>query len=102
MWDAGEPVEVRYITFESQTARSTSPSNVAYCFHVNGRFTPDSLAVRRSLQNLFARYGYYAKIELRSDSSSRDESARTMEKFLKLALPKIESALPDWSQYEGR
>jgi hypothetical protein len=101
-WNPDEPLDVRYITFEGQTLRSTSPINVAYCFHVNGDFTADSLAVRAALQNLFARYGYYAKIELRSDSGSREDSARTMEKFLVLALPRIKSALPDWRQYQGR
>jgi hypothetical protein len=103
-WEmGGRALETRYIAFSDQRVRSAIPAcNVAYFFHVNGTFMSDSLAVRRSLQNLFARYAYYAKVELRSDNTTREASAGSMKDLLAAALPQIEKALPDWSQYQGK
>lgn len=98
--EAGNPreIEVRYINFEDQTANSRITRNVAYFFHVNGQYECDPLGVRRSLQNLFQRYGYYSKIEMMSLLRDREESARVMGDFLASALPPIEKSLPDWNK----
>ena len=89
-------VEVRYINFEDTTGlfASKQPKNVAYFFQVNGVLESDPLAVRRRLQNLFNRQGYYAKVELMSLSRDREESASTMRDFLAGAMPEIQKRLP--------
>lgn len=99
-WGAGRDLSVRYITFNSPT--SPIPRHVAYFFHVNGGYQSDSLAVRRVLQDLFARYGYYAKVELLCVAKDREASKKSMQAFLAEALPAVESALPDWKQFQGR
>jgi hypothetical protein len=98
-WGLGRNLAVRCITFESQAA--PIPCNVSYFFHVNGSYESDSLAVRAALQNLFARYGYYAKVELMCVTRDRPASDKSMQDFLTVALPSIESALPEWSQYQS-
>jgi len=96
-----QELRVRFITFEGE--RDNIPRHVAYFFHVNGRYEADSLAVRAQLQNLFARYGYYAKVELMciADNRSVADVKQSMQDFLRSALPRIEAALPLWSRYEG-
>lgn len=102
-WNLGSRgVEVRFISFDNQTSRTSQPCHVAYFFQVNGRYESSSLAVRRALQNLFERYGYYAKVELRSDAPDRAAAERSMRELLSAALPEAEKALPDWNQYQGR
>lgn len=89
----------RFIHFEDQVAgRKAVARNVAYFFHVNGRYTNDSLDVRASLQNLFEKYGYYAKIELMTVLDNREEAAGVMDDFLSFALPEVEKVLPDWKK----
>jgi hypothetical protein len=99
-WGLGRDLEVRYISFESQTTANAPPCNVAYFFHVNGKYTSDSFAVRAELQNLRNRYGYYAKVETMCVHPDREVAARAMRDFLAEVLPKVESVLPDWSQYK--
>jgi hypothetical protein len=102
-------VSFRYINFEDQTGQRRESKNVAYLFHVNGHYESDVLGVRRSLQNLFERYGYYAKIELMTVSPSRagdlaggqavqDQSLAAVEDFLNAALPDFERCMPDWEK----
>jgi len=101
-WQVGERnLEVRHITFENQTG-TRGLYNVAYFFHTNGHFESDSLKVRATLQNLFARYGYYSKAELMCISTDRAASQQAMQDFLARALPAFEGALPDWKQYLGK
>jgi len=101
-WQIGDSsLEVRHITFENQTG-SRVPCNVAYFFHTNGHFESDSLKVRATLQNLFARYGYYSKAELMCVSNDRKASQQAMADFLTRALPSFEAALPDWKRYQGK
>jgi hypothetical protein len=90
-------IEVRYIQFEDQTGYSMVSRNVAYFFHVNGRYESSPLGVRRSLQNLFERHGYYAKVELMTIVRDSGESARIMSDFLAASLPEIEKCWPDWN-----
>lgn len=88
-------VEVRYINFEDTTGfASKQPKNVAYFFQVNGMMDSDPLAVRRRLQNLFNRQGYYAKVEVMSLLRDREESASTMRDFLSVAMPEVQKRLP--------
>jgi hypothetical protein len=57
--------------------------------------------VRRSLQNLFRKHGYYAKVELMTTIRDTEKSAQVMSDFLCAALPEIEKCLPDWNAIEG-
>ena len=96
-WKLGEDrnVEVRYINFEDTTGfASKQPKNVAYLFQVNGTMESDPLAVRRRLQNLFNRQGYYAKVEVMSLLRDREEAASTMRDFLAVAMPEVQKRLP--------
>ena len=104
-WDVGltnptdRAVQVRMINFEDQTPnRGSLPVNVAYFFQCNGSFESDPLnGVRFRLQNLSEKYGYYAKIELKSVMADSAESERVMADYLRYALPQIEECLPDWN-----
>src|SRR5579864_1501540 len=101
----------RYISFDDQTGRGRVSRKVAYFFHVNGHYESDPLGVRRTLQNLLEPYGYYAKVELMTESpnpgllpgepapaQSDDRSLAAMENFLTALLPDLERCLPDWEQ----
>jgi hypothetical protein len=91
--------KVRYIVFEDQTpGRQSVAKNVAYFFHCNGEYVSDPMGVRKSLANLFQRYGYYMKIEVQTIRLSPDESAKVMNDFLTDALPDIEKSLPDFEK----
>ena len=100
-------LDYRLINFEDESGRGRAARNVAYFFHVNGHYEPDPLGVRRSLQNLFERYGYYAKVEVMSageaaragqtPGGARQESTDAIEDLLKSLLPEVERCLPDWA-----
>jgi hypothetical protein len=102
----GKPRDLgfRFITFEDISGRSRVTRNVAYLFHVNGKYTDDPLGVRAELQKLWERYGYYAKIELmtespgKADAAARERSAKAMGEFLADLVPEVERRLPDWQQ----
>lgn len=94
---ASDQISVRFINFEDQTAaRVKQRRSVAYFFHVNGRFEQDPLEVRKRLQNLFERYGYYMKIETMTLVPDPQRSSEVMSDFLVNALPEIARCLPDW------
>ena len=78
--------------------------NVAYCFQVNGKYEFDSIkGVRFRLQNIFEKYGYYAKIELATFLGNDSAKARaTMADFLSHAMPELEKCLPDWHASPAR
>lgn len=87
----------RFIHFEDNVpGRRAVSRNVAYFFHVNGRYTNDPLDVRATLQNLFEKHGYYAKIELMTMLNDRGKASGVMDDFLSHALPAVEKSLPDW------
>ena len=97
----------RYLNFEDQSGRNRVNTNVAYLFHVDGHYESDPLGVRRSLQNLLERYGYYAKVELMTISpalspqareQSRQQSLTAMADLLRSLLPEFERCLPDWEK----
>jgi hypothetical protein len=94
----GRKVEVRFINFQDAADTSRPDRNVAYFFQVNGRYDSDPLGVRRSLQNLFQRYGYYAKVELMTEDPNRDRSAGTMVGFLNSSLSEVQKSFPDWKK----
>jgi len=99
-------LDFRNIEFEDQAGRGRVSKNVAYLFHVNGHYESDPLGVRRRLQNLFERYGYYAKVELmtvgaaqqpgESREQARQRSLAAVEDLLASLLPEVERCLPDW------
>lgn len=100
-------VSFHYINFDDETGRGRVSRNVAYLFHVNGRYESNVLGVRRSLQKLWEPYGYYAKVELMTVSPAaglgdtrkvelQQRSLAAMEDFLSSLLPEVERCLPDW------
>ncbi len=97
---SGKPqmLDVRFISFEDQTAGRRDSKCVAYVFHVNGQYQWDPLEVRKTLQNLTQRYGYYAKIEMMTLGKDTDLANATMADFLTAAKPRIESCFPDWQK----
>jgi hypothetical protein len=101
----------RYLNFEDQSGRNRLNTNVAYLFHVNGHYESDPLGVRRSLQYLPERYGYYAKVELMTISpglspqtrqEGRQKSFEAMTDILRSVLPEFERCLPDWNQWHAK
>jgi hypothetical protein len=106
-------VEIQFSAFEDQTGHGRVSRNVGYFFHCNGAYTPSSIGVRGKLQNLFERYGYYAKIEMMTDDpgvgrqrTARDDvtqrSVDAMADLLAVALPGVERCLPDWQQVKAQ
>lgn len=97
----GRQLQVRFINFQDSNGAARIDRSVAYFFNVNGGYTSDPLGVRRSLQNLFEKYGYYAKVELMTLDPDHQRSANTMTAFLSSALAPVETCFPDWSMYES-
>jgi hypothetical protein len=91
-------VPVRFINFEDQDNRTrTRNRNVTYFFQVNGKYDSNPLGVRKTLQDLFQKNGYYTKVELMTMLSDRAETARVQQDFLTFALPELERCFPDWA-----
>jgi len=91
---------VRFIHFEDQSGAARISRNVAYFFQVNGRYEDNPEGVRFRLQNLFAKYGYYAKVEMMTLDPDSQRSTGTMAAFLGAALPELEKTFPDWSKLQ--
>lgn len=99
----GRITEARYIHFEDQaTGTSKEPVNVAYFFRVNDSYESDPLQVRWQLEDLREKYGFYAKIELRTDMPDHAKSAGVMTDFLTYAMPEIEKSWPDWKKINAK
>jgi hypothetical protein len=94
----GRKLRVKFVNYEDQTGARRMPRSIAYFFQVNGEYEASHLDVRRKLQNLFQRYGYYAKVEIMTSMSDRHASAKVMTDFLSAAMPEIEQVLPDWQR----
>ena len=102
-------VKFRFINFEDQTNQEHGVF-VAYFFQVNGKYTEDPIEVRKILQDLTEKYGYYAKVEIKAANNDMT-MARTPEyraavevaikDFIGSALPEIESRLPDWQRVKA-
>jgi hypothetical protein len=93
-----DALQVRFINFQDAGDTLRPDRSVAYFFQCNGSYESDPLAVRRSLQNLLEKYGYYAKVELMTLDPDHDRSARTMVGFLNASLPEVERSFPDWKK----
>ena len=103
-------VSYRHIQFQDTTGSGRVDRDVAYLFHVNGRYESSSIGVRKDLQDLRQRYGYFAKVELMTTARSRADStpdvksaaqAKSLAAFndlLASALPEVERCLPDWAK----
>ena len=105
----GDNIEVRHINFEDQTGTSTFTRSIAYFFHANGEFMSSPLAVRQKLADLWAKKGYYAKIEtmMAYDSTTPapdlnpDNVGKRTTDFLIYALPEVYKCMPDWAAETG-
>jgi len=91
-------VTVRFIHFEDQSGAARISRNVAYFFQVNGLYEDNPEGVRFILENLLAKYGYYAKVEMMTLDPDSQRSASTMTAFLGNALPELEKTFPDWDK----
>lgn len=91
---------MQYITFRNTLpGREGEVVQVAYSFNCNGAWSNDSIqGVRIPLQNLFEKYGYYSKLELRIDHPNRDDSRKAMQDFMIHATPALREVLPDWAK----
>lgn len=115
-YESGTPrdVKVRFIDFEDQTGRSQANRCVTYFFHANGRYEESPNQVRIRLQNLFEKYGYFAKIEVmtllpprsaaaldvtRQKENDRRQAGDAVQRFLASALPEVEKLLPSSSYF---
>jgi hypothetical protein len=91
-------IEVNSIVFDDSTGvASHALKNVAYFFHTNGHYTNDPTQVRIALQNLFEKYGYYAKVELMTIDPNHQVAEEAMQEFLTQAIKPIEETLPNWN-----
>jgi hypothetical protein len=93
-------IGVRFINFEDQTAAGRVTRRIAYFFFADGHYVSDPIDVRKILQNLRYKHGFYSKVELMTILKDHDQSAKIMSGFLQVALPEIEKCLPDWNQVE--
>jgi hypothetical protein len=100
---AGAPRQVgyRFIHFQDQTGFRREDRNVAYFFHVNGHYASSPQEVRVTMQDLFERNAYYAKVELMNGAKDEKQAAAAMEDWMAQALPDLERVLPDWSQVKA-
>jgi len=94
-----DPLSVRFINFQDAGDSARPDRSVAYFFHVNGEYKSDPEAVRLRMQNLFQKFGYYAKVELMTMDPDHERSAQTMTAFLGDSLSEVEKCFPDWSKY---
>ena len=105
LWDVNSSktpdgqVYVRFINFVDRAGMSRVTKNVAYFFHANGAYKSDAIAVRMSLQDLWQKYAYYAKVELMTTCKDPERAKAVMRDFLSCALPEIEKTYPDASKY---
>ena len=96
-------VAVKYTEYRNRARPGEPKRDVAYFFQVNGCYEHDSISgVRLRLQNIFQKYGYYAKVELANYRGDDAKAAQaTMADFLTHAMPEIERCLPDWHEVSG-
>lgn len=106
---APRAVKARFIDFEDQTTRGAQNRCVTYFFHANGKYEEDPNKVRLTQQDLFARYRYFAKIEVMTllpsrpgasekdplKQNDRNAASAAMQRFLTATLPEVEKLLPD-------
>jgi hypothetical protein len=110
---ADRTITYRYVRFQDMTQTGRKDREVAYLFHVNGHYESSSIGVRSELQNLLQRYGYFAKVELMTQSpnslsatedmksASQQRSTAAINDMLAALLPELERCLPDWKKVTG-
>jgi hypothetical protein len=111
----GSPIDVayRHLHFRDSTGAGRVERDVAYLFHVNGRYESSSVGVRGELANLLQRYGYFAKIEVmtttrgysagtEAESGAKPESLAAFNDLLAAVLPEVERCLPDWKKVTAK
>jgi hypothetical protein len=101
-------VQYSYLHFQDTTGMARVDRDVAYLFHVNGRYVSNNIAVRDELGTLSNKYGYFAKVELMTtsragvtDTESDEAQAKSKKAFndlLTAVLPEVERCLPDWKK----
>lgn len=103
-------VDYSYLHFQDTTGMGRVDRDVAYLFHVNGRYVSNNIAVRKELADLLQKYGYFAKVELMTTGragakladADRDQAeAKSKQAFndlLTAVLPEVERCLPDWKK----
>lgn len=96
-----DPIGMRFINFEDQTAAGRVTRQVGYFFFTNGHYESDPIRVRTTLQNLRYKHGFYSKIELMTVLGDPAAAQETMKQFVSAALPEIERCMPDWNSVEG-
>lgn len=101
--DRSPGLNLKYTEYRNRARPGEPKRNVAYFFQVNGKYEHDSISgVRLRLQNIFEKYGYYAKVELATFLGDDTKAAQaTMTDFLTFAMPEIERCLPDWHAVTG-
>jgi hypothetical protein len=111
----GSPRQVsyRHLHFRDSSGGNRVERDVAYLFHVNGRYESSNVGVRGELANLFQKYGYFAKIELMTttrgyaagtehESGAKPESLAAFNDLLTAVLPEVERCLPDWQKVTAK
>ena len=102
-------VKFTFINFDDQTNQEHGVF-VAYFFQVNGKYTEDPIEVRKTLQDLTEKYGYYAKVEIKAASNDTARSPtpeyraaveNAIKDFIGAALPELEKRLPDWQRVKA-
>ncbi len=107
----GQPVDIPVSFLDFQPAERSSllgpapdrPLVVGYFFYANGKYMTTRLAVRTAVSNLFDRYAYYCKIEIRFMNriagvpADRARTIAATEKLLRKLMPVLwEDHFQDW------
>jgi hypothetical protein len=103
-------VDYSYLHFQDTTGMGRVDRDVAYLFHVNGRYVSNNIAVREELADLRKKYGYFAKVELMTTGrfgqnvsqaerdASQAKSKAAFNDLLTAVLPEVERCVPDWKK----
>jgi hypothetical protein len=107
-------LQYSYLHFQDTTGMGRVDRDVAYLFHVNGRYVSNNIAVRDELADLRKKYGYFAKVELMTTGrqslnmpqAERDaaqaKSKAAFNDLLTAVLPEVERCLPDWKRVTAK
>jgi hypothetical protein len=103
-------IQYSYLHFQDTTGQARVDRDVAYLFHVNGRYASNNIDVRNELANLRQKYGYFAKVELMTTARSgpsvtqtegdaaQAKSKAAFNDLFTAVLPEVERCLPDWNK----
>lgn len=92
-------VPVRVITFRAAERRGMAHGDsglitVLYFFHANDRYAATRNDVRMVLADPFARYAYYAKVEVSFPQASRLDLEQAQEQSLEALVPLLQRVMP--------